>query len=68
MTGKPLLDPTDGPATACAPAPSRLVGNYAINIDWSDGTLDRHLQFPRSARQLPVRRVQSAARRGQKPA
>jgi ATP-binding protein involved in chromosome partitioning len=36
MTGKPLLDPATVPPTVRARA-IKLVGNYAINIDWSDG-------------------------------
>jgi ATP-binding protein involved in chromosome partitioning len=36
MTGKPLLDPSTVPEGVRARA-IRLVGQYAINIDWSDG-------------------------------
>ena len=36
MTGRPLLDPTKVPDSVRARA-IRLVGQYAINIDWSDG-------------------------------
>ena len=36
MTGKPLLDPTTVPGSVRARA-INVVGNYAINIDWSDG-------------------------------
>jgi ATP-binding protein involved in chromosome partitioning len=35
-TGKPLLDPQTVPAQIRARA-INVVGNYAINIDWSDG-------------------------------
>ncbi len=35
MTGKPLLDPQTVPASVRARA-INLVGNYAIQIDWSD--------------------------------
>ncbi|MDB4969478.1 MAG: hypothetical protein JWN44_5167 [Myxococcales bacterium] len=36
MTGKPLLDPGRVPGAVRARA-IKLVGNYAMNIDWSDG-------------------------------
>jgi ATP-binding protein involved in chromosome partitioning len=36
MTGRPLLDPRTVPADVQAVAVD-LVGNYAINIMWSDG-------------------------------
>ena len=36
MTGKPLLDPGKVPDAVRARA-IRVVGNYAINVDWSDG-------------------------------
>ena len=36
ITGKPLLDPATVPQDL-APRSIRLVGNYAIRIDWSDG-------------------------------
>jgi ATP-binding protein involved in chromosome partitioning len=36
MTGRPLLDPKKVPDSVRARA-IRLVGQYAINIDWSDG-------------------------------
>ena len=36
MTGKPLLDPQTVPTSVRARA-INLVGNYACNIDWSDG-------------------------------
>jgi ATP-binding protein involved in chromosome partitioning len=36
MTGKPLLDPKVVPDSVRARA-MRIIGNYAVNIDWSDG-------------------------------
>lgn len=36
MTGRPLLDPTTVPQDVEAVS-IRLVGSYAIRIDWSDG-------------------------------
>ena len=36
MTGRPLLDPTTVPESVRARA-IQVVGQYAINIDWSDG-------------------------------
>ncbi len=36
MTGKPLLDPAKVPGEVRARA-MRVVGQYAIQIDWSDG-------------------------------
>ncbi len=36
MTGKPLLDPATVPLDVSARS-IRLVGNYAIHFDWSDG-------------------------------
>jgi ATP-binding protein involved in chromosome partitioning len=36
MTGRPLLDPATVPHDV-SPVTIRLVGNYAIRIDWSDG-------------------------------
>jgi ATP-binding protein involved in chromosome partitioning len=36
MTGKPLLDPKTVPDSVRARA-IRVVGQYGINIDWSDG-------------------------------
>lgn len=36
MTGRPLLDPKTVPESVRARA-IRVVGQYAINIDWSDG-------------------------------
>jgi ATP-binding protein involved in chromosome partitioning len=35
MTGKPLLDPKKVPDSVRAKA-MRIVGNYALSIDWSD--------------------------------
>jgi ATP-binding protein involved in chromosome partitioning len=36
MTGKPLLDPKTVSDAVRARA-MRIVGNYAVNVDWSDG-------------------------------
>ncbi len=36
MTGQPLLDPKNVPDAVRARA-IRVVGQYAINVDWSDG-------------------------------
>lgn len=64
MSGRPLLDPAAVPERVQARA-IRLVGQYAINIDWSDGHTTGLYRFADLRERCPC--ASCAASRGTAP-
>jgi ATP-binding protein involved in chromosome partitioning len=66
MTGRPLLDPKAVPESVRARA-IRLVGQYAINVDWSDGHSTGIYNFRDLRANCPCADCEAARQAGQTP-
>lgn len=66
MTGRPLLDPKTVPDAVRARA-MRVVGNYAVNIDWSDGHSSGLYNFRTLRESCPCEACQAARGAGTAP-
>src|SRR5262249_2612670 len=66
MTGKPLLDPATVPSSVRARA-INLVGNYAMNVDWSDGHNAGIYNFRQLREQCPCDECKKLREAGKTP-